>query len=48
MTHEELVAKAREALENVMEDTTVPALQTKQDLIELRAEIQSMIESIGE
>lgn len=47
MTHNELVKEAKEAIEAVFSDTTVPTSKTRESLEELACEIEGNLEAIA-
>lgn len=45
-THSDLLNDAKKAIENLFSDASVPVEETREDLEELQAQIESMIDSI--
>jgi hypothetical protein len=48
LTHKALKKQALDAIHALHSDTNVPRSQTKEDLVELRDEIDIMIDALGE
>jgi predicted nucleotidyltransferase len=44
--HEDLVKEAKEAIDRVFSDTSVPASQTREDMEELASDIDIMLDSL--